>query len=125
MTVFTRNKYFIFATKSIQKAASFVLSEISPAILVYCFLSMKWNIFINILPNEVFPVAFAPIKMFTFLYLKFVKPVKNSFSMLELTIFLGYDKFIAKLLNDIKLSISIFITIIFCNLLSIISDFTK
>jgi len=50
------------------------------------------NIFESALPRLVFPVAFAPIKSTTFLYLKFGLPARYSFSIMEFTIFLGYEK---------------------------------
>ena len=55
---------------------------------------IKEKIFFNIFPTLVFPVALAPINTIAFLYLKFFLSDRYSPSIVELTIFLGYEKFI-------------------------------
>ena len=70
---------------------------------------IKEKIFIKIFPILVFPAAFAPISTIAFLYLKLGLPAKCSPSMIELTIFFGYEKFILKLGNPRIFSNSRFI----------------
>ena len=82
---------------------SFIKSMLNSPILPFATISkrrlelpelIKEKIFIRILPILVFPAAFAPISTIAFLYLKLGLPAKYSPSIVELIIFLGYEKFI-------------------------------
>ena len=94
--------------KSILNEPAFPFETISKRKLGFPEL-IKEKIFIKIFPILVFPAAFAPINTIAFLYLKLGLPAKCSPSMIELTIFLGYEKFILKLGNPRIFSNSRFI----------------
>ena len=57
----------VVKVKNRENSACLPESSITPVILDASFLSMKLKIRISIFPIDVFPVAFAPIKIFTFL----------------------------------------------------------